>query len=203
VGQVWRSELGIAQEALLTGMIGRFNPRKGIEVLVDAAARLADRHPQVEFLLVGEATGEHELRYITRLRDRILALGLWNRFHIVGARSDVPALMSALDVLVLSSFEEGFGRVIIEAMARSRPVVATDQGGPREIVEDGLTGRLVPPGDAIALACALDQLCCDPELRRRMGEAGRLRVVERFALPQHVRRVTEVYDQLLDGGPRN
>ena len=117
---------------------------------------------------------------------------------LTGARRDVAACLDAMDVAIHSSTNpEPFGRVLIEAMALSRPLVAPREGGPLEIVVDGETGLLVAPRDATALAQGIDRLVADPVLRRRMGEAGRARVEAVFDIRHHVRAMEAIFEEML------
>ncbi len=121
------------------------------------------------------------------MRDRVL---------FAGARDHVPSLLAGCDVLALPSYAEGMPLVVLEAMAQSRPVVASAVGGSPEVVVDGVTGLLVPPGDVHALAAALRGLLADPERARRLGEAGRARVEADFSADVMCRRVLRVYDEV-------
>jgi glycosyltransferase involved in cell wall biosynthesis len=117
---------------------------------------------------------------------------------LTGARRDVAACLDAMDVAIHASTNpEPFGRVLIEAMALARPLIAPREGGPLEIVVDGETGLLVPPRDATALAAAIERLIGDPALRRRMGEAGRARVDAVFDIRHHVRAMEAVFEEML------
>jgi glycosyltransferase involved in cell wall biosynthesis len=140
----------------------------------------------------------HEPGYkgeLLALRDE---LGLTERVAFGEFRLDVPTVMSALDVLVLASISpEPFGRVLIEAMAAGKPVVATDAGAAREVVVDGVQGLLVPPKDAQALAQAVIHILTHPDLARSMGQEGRTRVEQRFGTRQYVDGVQAMYDEVL------
>jgi glycosyltransferase involved in cell wall biosynthesis len=129
-------------------------------------------------------------------RDAVAA-ELGDAGELLGARDDVAEQLARADVFVLSSRSEGLPMAILEAMAAGLPVVATDVGGIPELVADGETGLLVPPGDADALAAALQRLVADAELRRRLGDAARARVEERFSLAATRRAHVELYDRLL------
>jgi glycosyltransferase involved in cell wall biosynthesis len=131
------------------------------------------------------------------LEAEIRAAGLLQRVELAGERRDVPQLLEDADVFVLSSRSEGAPLSILEAMAAGLPVVASAVGGVPEIVDDGTTGLLVPPGDAGALAAALERLLADPALRSRLGGAGWERVRERFDLAQLRRSHLELYDREL------
>jgi glycosyltransferase involved in cell wall biosynthesis len=158
------------------GIVGALTPLKGQDVFLDAAARVAARAPQARFVVVGGepyATGAGVGLGAT-LRARAQALGIAARVDFLGERDDAAAVIANLDVLVQASRgPEGLGRTILEAMACGVPVVAVDAWGPRELVEDGRTGCLVPPGDAAALADRIAALVRDPAVRARLGAAAR------------------------------
>jgi glycosyltransferase involved in cell wall biosynthesis len=123
-------------------------------------------------------------------------LGLRDRLIFMGGRSDMPTVMAGLDLLVHTAIDEPFGRVLIEAMASGRPVVATRGGGVPEIVRDGVTGYVVPPRDPDALAARIRTLA-DPDLRSRMGRRSRERAVALFGLPRYRERITAAVGQAL------
>lgn len=168
--------------------VGRLDEKKGHRFLLDAMARLPDLH----LVLAGD--GPERAALEARARD----LGIDSRIAFVGWRDDVPALLSACDVFVLPSLAEGHPLSVLEAMAAARPVVASDVGGTREAVENGETGLLVPPADPVALADALHAVLGDPSRADAMGAAGRARVQRDFAAPIMARRVTQLYDELLE-----
>jgi glycosyltransferase involved in cell wall biosynthesis len=157
------------------GVLAQITPWKGQDTAIEVLARLRDRHPGAVLLLAGEAkfvareTTFDNRAYERRLREQ--AAGLDVRF--LGEREDVPELLAALDLLLVPSWSEPFGRAIVEAMAMGTPVLATDQGGPPEIVEDGVTGRLLPPRDAMAWGDAAHALLADDARRAAMGAAAR------------------------------
>ena len=171
-------------------LVGRLAPVKGQRELVEALARLtaADAH----VVLVGKDI-EQGGAYERDLQARAAKLGVRDRVVFAGYRDDVPGLMAGADVLVLPSHAEGLPLVVLEAMAAARPVVASAVGGTPELVVDGETGILVPPGDVGALATALDALLADPPRARRLGEAGRRRVERAFTLEAMSGRVLAVY----------
>ncbi len=195
-GSALRRAWGCDPNTVLIGQVGRIHTWKGQEVFARAAALLRDRYPQARFVVVGDIVpGQPEP--LDRLKARIAEAHLNERFTLAGYRRDAPQVMAALDVLVQPSAEpEPFGMVVIEAMASGKPVVATAHGGPLEIVVDGETGFLVPPGDPAALAEALARLIENPSLRRRMGAAGRERAVTRYGFPAHVAAFAALYEAL-------
>lgn len=196
-GAAVRAELGIAPDAPVVGIVGHIQGWKGQDLVVQAMARLRDRHPELRCLIVG---GVHRQggAYAERMRQRIADERLETQVILTGARRDVAACLDAMDVAIHASTNpEPFGRVLIEAMALSRPLVAPREGGPLEIVVDGETGILVPPRDPEALAGAIDRLVREPELRRRMGAAGRARVEAVFDIRHHVRAMEAIFDEML------
>jgi len=186
-----RAVLGLPPHALLVGIIGRLHPQKGHRVLLEAATHVVARDWQVYFILIGDGPLRHSLEAIAREQ------GLAGRVHFLGTRHDIPQLLAAMDLFVLSSFWEGMPNAVLEAMATGLPVVATAVGGTPEVVVDGVTGLLVPPRDPVALAQAIERLLADPELRHRMGQAGRERVEQHFSVEQMVRKTEALYEELL------
>ena len=194
-GSGMRRELGFGKVPLV-GMIAQLIPWKRYEDFIDGMASVAPKHPDARFLLVGEDR-DPEGRYLASLKERVARLAMEERFEFMGFRTDIARVMGMLDVVVLSSDNEPFGRVLIEAMAASRPVVATEGGGVSEIVEDGKTGILVPLRDAQALARAVDSLLGEPERAHEMGTAGRRRVEAHFSIQTHVSRIEDLYHLIL------
>jgi glycosyltransferase involved in cell wall biosynthesis len=196
-GSAVRQELGISAAAPVVGIVGHIQSWKGQDLVVQAMAQLRDRHPELRCLIVG---GVHRqgAEYAERMRQRIVDEKLEERVILTGARRDVAACLDAMDVAIHSSTNpEPFGRVLIEAMALGRPLIAPREGGPLEIVVDGETGVLVPPRDAGALADAIDRLVADPALRHRMGEAGRARVEAVFDIRRHVATMEGIFTEML------
>jgi glycosyltransferase involved in cell wall biosynthesis len=142
--------------------------------------------PRTHLLIVGHGELRHDLE------RHIDALGLWEQVHVLGVRSDVPRLLNAADVFVLSSDWEGSPLSVMEAMAAGTPVVSTAVGGVPELIEEGESGLLVPPGDARALDGAMQYLLDNPDVRTSMGAASAKRAMEHFDL----RVMTEAYEEL-------
>jgi glycosyltransferase involved in cell wall biosynthesis len=189
-----RGELGIPPEARLVGTVGRLHPVKGHDLFLRAAAEVATAFPTAHFLLVGGGEAEGELKALAA------QLGLDPRVHFAGHREDIPEILPALDCFVLASREEPFGRVLVEAMAAGLPVVAARVGGVPEIVLEGTTGLLVPPGDPAPLAAAIRQILADPARARAMGLAGRTRAEREYDAALHARRVEALYADLVGSG---
>lgn len=155
-------------EATLVGIVGRLQEWKGQDVFLRAAARVAARHPEAVFVVVGGAVLGWEGDYPERLRRLAADLGIDDRVEFVGHQDDVYPWLDALDVVVHASYGEPFGLVLVEAMALGKALIATAAGGPLEIVEDGKSGLLVPPGDDEAMAGAIGKVLGDHALRGRL-----------------------------------
>lgn len=172
-----RQCLGLNPDTVVIGFAGRLVAEKGIPELLQVAERMRDSHPDVRFLFVGGADPE---KADTISPEWVRRQGLGASSIFAGSRTNIPLMYSLMDVLCLPSHREGFGMVLAEASAMGLPVVASDLGGCREIVEDGVNGFLVPVGDLDALQRVLTVLVDDPGLRRQMGDRGRLRAIKRF-----------------------
>ena len=189
-----REALGIASTQLVVGMVGRLVREKGYLELFEAAAAVRDALPgRVTFVVVGGA----EPGKADALTDADVAgWALGDALRLLGHRDDLPALVAAMDLLVLPSHREGFPRVLMEAAATGLPTVATDIRGCREAVVDGATGILVPPRDPTSLAAAILGLLRDASLRDRLGGAARQLAEERFDQRQVFERVATAYADL-------
>ena len=187
-----RTEFGVPADAPLLLTVGRLDPQKGHRDLLAALRQVVTALPAIQLIIAG-APQQASADYEQALRAAAAAPELADRVHWAGHRDDVPALLAACDVVVQPSHWEGFGLVLVEAMAARRPVVATAVSAIPEVVRDGETGLLVPPHDPDALARALLQLCGDPERRARLGAAGAARVQSHFAAERMVRETLAVY----------
>ncbi len=167
-----RRSLGAGPAERLIGTVGRIHPRKDIETFVRAVAEVARSRPDVRAAIVGVAEAPVELDYRQRVEALVRELGLEGRVTFAGARRDMPAVMAALDVFVLSSRHEGFGRVVAEAMAAARPLVVTDEGAPPELVERGRYGLVARPGDARDFAEKIARLLDDGPAAAAMAAAA-------------------------------
>ena len=188
-----REEFGVAQDELLLGIVGNIKDWKGQDVLIRALPLLPDSI-RWKCLVVGSVSNHPaSIAYARGLERLACELGVANRVIFTGYRQDVPALVEAMDLLVHTSLmPEPLGLVILEGMAFAKPVVCSAHGGPVEIVEDGYSGSLVPPGDSRALAACLGSLMASPEVRKRMGEAALVRA-RSFPVAEHVSQVQRVY----------
>ncbi len=194
-----RRALGIPDDAFVIGALGALAPLKGHIWLIRAMPAVLAAAPEARLMIVGEEmydTAGHQ-GYRAVLEDEIARLGIGDRVALTGRRDDVVRHYAAMDAVVNSSVRpESFGRVLVEAMACGCPVISTDLGGPREILDDPGLGTLVPAEDPAAMASAILALHADPMLRRRIGDKGRAMVVERFAIGRHVEQVCRVYEEL-------
>lgn len=198
-GGAVRRELGIPADAPCVGIVGHVQGWKGQLLVAEAVARARRSLPALRCLIVG---GVHRLgaEYAERLKERVAAPDLAGHVVLTGARLDVAACMDAMDVVIHASTREPFGRVLLEAMAAGRPVIAPREGGPLEIVVDGETGVLVPPRDPDALATTMVALLNDPARRAAMARAARTRAAAVFDIRGHAQAIEAVFDDVLSRG---
>lgn len=187
----FRRELGLAGGDQLIGIIGRLFPIKNHKLFLEAAARIAAAKSSSRFVIVGDGP----LR--PQLERQAGELGLGDRVIFTGWRLDLPPVYSDLDVLVVSSINEGTPVVAIEAMAAGCPVVATRVGGIPDVLQDGETGLTIPSGDARALAGAVVRLLEDPQLALTISRNAKITAVERFAASRLISDIERLYEQLL------
>ncbi len=195
-GSALRQEYGLGKDVVVVGFVGRFSPGKGHEELLRAAEIVHRQRTDVRFLVVGEASyGERQ--YELKIHGLARSMGLEGTVLFAGFRKNIPDAMAAFDLLAFPSHAESFGVVLIEAMAMELPVVSTNCDGVLDIVVDGDTGLFVPPRNGADLAAALLRLIDDPALRRRMGTAGRKRVLEKFDQRKQIDALVGIYRSLL------
>lgn len=190
--ELFRKEISVDSATPVIGNIAHFADEKGHRYLVEAASRVISRIPQARFVLVGDG----ELK--KSMEEQVARQGLSAAVLFTGFRTDIPKILTAIDLFVLSSHLEGLCTSIMDAMAMGIAVVATRTGGVPEVVEEGVTGLLVPPRDPVALADAILRLLGDPERRRQMGQAGRRRVMERFSAERMVDETEKLYWRILN-----
>lgn len=197
------AEIGVGARPLL-GVVAQLTPWKGQETAIEALRELREQGVDADLLLVGEAlfvarsTRFDNESYLARLRALVTRAGLRDRVHWLGEREDVPEIVRALDVLLLPSWEEPFGRAVIEAMALCVPVVVTTVGGARELLEDGREGYLAAPRDARAWAAAIARVLSSPDVGAAMGRAGRERVERDFGFARLSRATLAVYERAVN-----
>jgi glycosyltransferase involved in cell wall biosynthesis len=192
-GVAVRGELGIPDDAQVIGTVGRLVPIKGQSYLIEAFAHLASDFPRAHLMMVGDG----ELQGVLTAQVRTLGLTESGRVHFLGLRRDVPRLMTAMDVFVLPSLNEGMGRVLVEAMYMELPCVGSRVSGIPDVIEEEETGFLVPPRDTLALEGALRRLLSEPETARRMGVAGRAKAAPGFSVERMVEKIEQLYRSLL------
>lgn len=193
-----KKEFGLNCRTPIIGILGQLAPGKGHKVFIKAARKILKYFPTAKFLIVGDIVYHHEKRYRRKLKEMVANLSLTNNIVFTGFRNDVPEIMSSLDVLVHTSImPDSLPRVLLEAMALGKPIVATNVGGVPEIIEDGKTGILVSPDNADAVAEAVVTLLQDKERAKQMGLAGRQRVEQNFSIEKHIERVQGLYTELL------
>ena len=192
-----RGSLGLAEETPVVLMAGRMLAHKGVAEMVECARILSQRR-QVCFLLAGAVDSGNPASISP---DRLAEWEERGWVRYLGERSDIRELLALSDLVVLPSYREGFPRVLLEAAAMGKPMVATDVPGCRDVVDNGVNGLLVPARDAGALVIAIETLLDSPELRARMGKAAREKALREFDERDVVKGIMDVYDELLPGKP--
>ncbi len=187
------AELKLSSDTQFIGMVCRLIEQKGVRYGLEAFIQLADNFPTTHLLVAGEGLLQPELEARTQ------AAGLSNRVHFLGWRSGAAALMAGLDILLAPSLWEGFGLVLLEAMAQQTPIVASKVSAIPEVVTDRETGLLVEPRDINGLKDALSELLKDAALRQHMGLMGRDRLETAFSATRMVNETIEVYHTVTDG----
>jgi glycosyltransferase involved in cell wall biosynthesis len=174
--------------------VGNIRRVKGHDVFIEAAASVVTQFPQVTFNIAGDVLDPD---YFAELQALIADLNLSNHFHFVGGVANLREYLSTADIFVLPSRSEGFSNAIVEAMAASLPVIATNVGGNAEAVTNGVNGFIVPPEDPAALAAAITRLLSDPSKTQRMGAAGKKLASEKFTTDAMMHQITLAYASLL------
>lgn len=198
-----RGRLSLSSDDLVLAVVAQITPWKGQDDAVRALALVRRQHPRALLLLVGSAkfaarsTRYDNVGFLASLEQIAQSLGLSGAVRFLGERQDVPEILRAVDVLLLPSWEEPFGRSVIEGMAMGLPVLATEVGGPAEIIREGVDGMLLPPRNPGRWAAAVSTLLGDPELRRRLGAEAQHSARRRFGIDSHVERVVSAYRSVL------
>jgi glycosyltransferase involved in cell wall biosynthesis len=186
-----RAQIGAPEGDPMIGVVGRLSPEKGCLEMIEAFAGMAAAVPSARLAVVGEGPlGD-------AVRARVAAAGLEARVHFPGHQRDMRGIYEAIDVLLSPSRTEGISNVILETMTMGRPVVATRVGGTPEIIEDCVSGLLVPPGDAAAMSAAVARLCREPGLAARLIDGGRARIAGHFSFEARMRREEAFYERIL------
>ncbi len=192
-GQAIRQMIGIPDGAVLLGTIANLFPRKGYEVMLRALPAIVHAAPTVHYVIVGS----DDSGYTNRLKQLAHELKIADRVHIVGFQDPVQPFLASFDLYVHPALMEGFGIAVVEAMAMGKAVVATTTGGLPEVVVQGETGLLVPPGDVETLAATVVSLLQDRVRREQLGRNGSVRAHEHFSLDAYVANVEHLYGQVL------
>jgi glycosyltransferase involved in cell wall biosynthesis len=182
-----RSQLGMPVQPFIVGIVARVTPVKGHVLLIDVFARMLARLPGALLVIVGDGIR------LPSVKARIQELGVGKSVLVMGERQDVPVILAAMDVFCLPSEMEGMPMTVLEAMAAGLPVVTSNVGGIPEVVEEGRTGLMVPPRSAGELEAALVALASDLERRRKMGRAGRDKLLSEFSLGKTAEAYEAVY----------
>jgi glycosyltransferase involved in cell wall biosynthesis len=181
------SEFGISEESLIVSTVGRLAEQKGHIFLLHAMKKLASEHPRVVLLLVGDGPLKGSIE--AEIKSRTLSASV----RMTGFREDFRDILAITDIFVFPSLNEGLSYIVLEAMAAGKPVVATDAGGNKELVVDGETGCIIRPKDVEGLHDAIEALIADEKRRKNMGEKGRQRIKESFALEGMIRKTLSLY----------
>ncbi len=194
-----RAALGLAEDEFAVAVVAQLTPWKGQEEAIRAVAQLRERHPSLRLLVVGspkfQSARLDNQAYADALHALPAELGASDIVRFLGERKDIPEILRALDVLLVPSWKEAFGRIVVEGMAMELPVMATDVGGPKEIITSGVDGILAPPQDPAAWAAALERLIGGPGLRADLASQARVSAVERFTPELAAERVWAVYER--------
>jgi glycosyltransferase involved in cell wall biosynthesis len=192
-----RRSLGLDPHTRLVAVVSRLTALKGIEDFLDAAAIVAAQRDDVRFLIVGEPSPIKNRAYVDELEARAARLGISSRVIFTGLRSDIPALLSAVDVSVMPSLNEALSNVLLESMAAGAAVVATDVGGTAEALANGKNGLMIPPANPQAMAAAMLHLIDNAPLARELGNQAKRTISDRFSLDRMVSATESLYDSLL------
>lgn len=185
-----RKELGISHRSIVVGSIGRLEPQKGHEYLIDAAQLVKKEYEKVQFLIVGSGSRKKELEEYAQKK------GLQNNVIFTGCRNDIPELLAVMDIFALPSLREGFSISLLEAMASGKAIIATSVGGNPEVISDGENGFLVEPRNPTLLAGRITALLRNEELKRRFEKNALYRVKE-FSIQKMAEKTYQLYESLL------
>ena len=184
-------ELNVAIDSKLIGMVARLQPVKGHKFFIEAASRVIEKEPKAQLVIVGDGPLKSEIEV------QAARLGLKERLHLLGDRTDVARLVASFDLLVLASLHEGLPNAVMEAMAAGVPVVATAVGGTKELIKSGETGYLVPPADPLALAERITFALENEGERMRIAASGRHFIDSEFGMRRMVESVEKLYNELM------
>jgi len=198
-GKSIRPALGLDQNQKVIGFIGQMVEAKGLKFLVASAKAVLDAHPDTVFLFVGRRVASEE-GFVDELMQLAAQQNIAHAMRFLDPRDDIPDVMKSLDIMVLPTMGEAFPKVVLEGMGAEVPVIASAVGGIPEIIEDGVNGLLVPPGEVPALENALLDLLNNPEKRRQLAAEGLRTVRDRFSVENQIAKIQSIYDELLVSG---
>jgi glycosyltransferase involved in cell wall biosynthesis len=195
-GRVIRKEFNIGEDEFIIGTVGRIDPEKGYEYFLESARIILQDFKNIRFLVVGGAFNNPSLE--RSLYEMSVEKGIDKRTIFTGFRRDIPQILASMDVVVLPSGIDACSRVLFESMAMRRPLVAANAGGTPEVVQEGVTGLLVKPGDSSEMAKCIMKLLNNKGLAEQYGNAGRKRVEAMFTIERNIKETENVYLELLD-----
>jgi glycosyltransferase involved in cell wall biosynthesis len=195
--ELYRNEWGVDEKTVLLGLVGRIDPTKGQKETIAALPAILARNPDLKLVIIGEITVGHKSDFLQELKSLVKQLGVEQSVIWAGFKSDVPAVLRALDIFIMPSYKESFGKVLIEAMAMKIPVISTNKGGPPEILSQGECGLLVPPCESAPIAEAVLQYLENDQLRRDMIDKGRRKVEDYYSLTSVLERLEKLYYETL------
>lgn len=198
-----RKSLGVPESARLVGVVSRLSRLKGIEDFLMAASMVAGIMDDVRFVIVGEPSPINDTAYLDELSELARTLHVADKVVFTGLRSDVPEIMSTLDISVMPSLNEALSNVLLESMAAGTAVVATNVGGTSEALKDGVNGVLVPPSRPDLIAAAIERLLNAPSQAQQLGITARKTIEDRFSLDRMVQSTESLYDRLLSSKRRS
>lgn len=199
-GGTERERLNVPAGGFVFGMIAQMVPWKRHDLFLEAASQIAARYPHARFWIAGDDAFADHPDYVASLRGQAESSALADKVLFLGYRENIEEVMAGLDALVLPSDAEPFGRVLIEAMAMGKPVIATRAGGPPEVLEEGQHGFLTSPGDRSELYQAMARMVEEPERAHSMGTAARRHVEDCFSIDRHVAATVSLYRELVERG---
>jgi len=183
-----KKKLGISEKSFVIGTVGRLTPVKGQRYLLEAATKVVRQRPDTLFVFLGD--GE----LLTELTEMASVLGIKDHVKFLGWRPEVADVMSTFDIFVLPSLNEGMGKVLVEAMAMGKPIIASNVGGIPDLVTHGLNGLLVPPADADAMADAIVTLHDDPSKAKKMAEKGKV-IAAGYSVDAMIQKIDRLYTE--------
>lgn len=187
-----KRQLGLSKDKMVVGTVTRLHPEKNPEVFIDAASIVKKEHDNIQFVVVGDG------RLMNALKQQVARLGLSSDVIFTGERDDVAQILKVMDIFVLTSLWEGLSVSILEAMASAVPVVATDVGGTKEVVDNGVTGVLIPRKNPTETANAISMLLSKPDKLRQMGSRGKEHVEKYFTLNDMIKKIEDLYESLAE-----